>query len=159
MTRRPMRRNERGLVAGGDAVVFGALILLAGTLVVTNLWSIVETRTAVDAAARDYLRSYTRAENSTDATRLAEQAARAVLDGRGTPLTGLEITPPDPGGFGPCGTATVTLAARVPAARVPFLGELGATEVTVTHTELIDAHRAIDPHDRFDPATTACGQG
>ena len=149
------RRTERGAV-GAEALAFGALILVAGTLVFVNVWSVVETRLAVDAAAREYLRVYTGAGDHDGATRRAELAARVTLAARGTPLEGLRIDPPDPGSFGPCGEAAVVLTATVPAARLPFVGTLARTEVRVEHRELVDAHREVEPHANFDADATPC---
>ena len=45
--------------AGVMGSLFGMLILVAGGLVLFNMWAIIHTRAALDAAARDYLRTYT----------------------------------------------------------------------------------------------------
>jgi hypothetical protein len=150
------RWSERGMVAGGEALVFGTLVLLAGALVLVNVWSVIETRAAVDAAAREYLRAYTRADDRDHALDAADLAARAALAARDTPLRTLRIVEPAAAQFGPCGRAEVTLIATVPAARVPFVGEVAATEVRVTHAELLGAHEEVTPHDRFDDRTTVC---
>ena len=149
-------RGDRGMVAGGEALAFGTLVLLVGALVLVNVWSVVETRSAVDAAAREYLRAYTRAEHWDDALAAGDWAVRTTLAERGTPLGGLRIDPPAAAGFGPCGRAAVTLTATVPAARLPLVGELSATEVQVTHAELIGAHEEVTPHESFDARKTAC---
>lgn len=148
-------RGERASV-GAEALAFGTLVLLAGTLVLLNVWSVVETRVAGDAAAREYLRAYTRATDREAALRHAELAARTTLAARGTPLEDLRIHPPDPAAFGPCGDARVLLVAAVPAARVPFLGTLGRTEVSVEHRELLDPYREVEPDARFDATSTPC---
>lgn len=148
--------TERGAVAGLDALLFGTLILLAGVVLIINLWSVVETRTALDAAAREYLRSYTASEEGPTAAARAELAARAVLEGRGTPLHHLEIGAPDTARFGPCEPSTVHLSAIVPAVRVPFLDDLGATVVSITATELVPAHRELTAGRSHDPSTTPC---
>jgi hypothetical protein len=148
--------HERGVVGGAEALAFGTLILLAGALMTANVWGIVETRVALDAAAREYLRAYTSGSDAVSARDAGERAAAVTLAGRGTPLSGLRIASPDATGFGPCGVATVELTASVPVARVPFLGELASSEVRVTHTELIDAHREVTPHARFEYRDTPC---
>lgn len=150
------RRDERGVVGGGEGLAFGALVLVAGTLMITNVWAIVETRTAVDAAAREYLRAYTHGDDHESARGAGERAARAALAARGTPLHELRFSPPEPRRFGPCGVATVEVHALVPATRVPFLGTLSRSQVRVRHTELIDAHREVTPHAGFDPSATPC---
>ncbi len=150
------RVDERGMVAGGESLALGTLVLLVGALVLVNVWSVVETRTAVDAAAREYLRAYTRADDQRTAVAAGDWAARTTLAARGTPLRDLRIDVPRPDQFGPCGRAEVTLTATVPAARLPLLGELSATDVAVTHTELIGAHEEVTPHASFDPRRTTC---
>ena len=144
------------MVLGGEALAFGTLVLLVGALVLVNVWSVIETRTAVDAAAREYLRTYTRAEDRAAALAAGERATRVTLFARGTPLRDLRISAPTAEQFGPCGRAEVTLTATVPAARLPLLGELSATAVRVTHAELIGAHHAMTPHPGFDHRLTPC---
>ena len=150
------RRDERGMVAGGESLALGTLILLVGALVLVNVWSVVETRTAIDAAAREYLRAYTRSDDQRTAMAAGDWAARMTLTARGTPLRDLRIDVPRPDQFGPCGRAQVTLTAIVPAARLPLLGELSAAEVAVTHSELIGAHEEVTPHASFDARRTTC---
>ena len=60
-------RGQSGVLAGSDGLIFGMLILLAGSLAIVNVWSIIDTRAALDAAAREYLRSYTQQSSATTA--------------------------------------------------------------------------------------------
>jgi hypothetical protein len=152
----PRRAGQHGAVAGLEGLVFGALVLLAGSLVLVNAWAVVESRSALDTAAREYLRAYTRQADRRSALRAGEEAARLTLAGRGTRLHGLQLRVPAADSFGPCGLASVRLRARVPRASVPFLGPLGDTDVTVTHSELIGPHRELTPDPRFDAGSTAC---
>ncbi len=156
MTQRALPRNERGVVGGADGLAFGVLILLAGTLVVANAWSVLDHRTALDAAAREYLRAYTEAPSADEAARRGAAAVDAVLNGRDRLPRQLRVTAPDASRFGPCEPVSVALAATVPAMRVPILGELGAVEVTVRHDELVDAHRELLTGPDHDPASTPC---
>ena len=156
MRRATRRHGERGFVGGAEALAFGALVLLAGALVLVNVWSVLETRTAVDVAAREYLRAYTHASERDEALAAGEWAARTTLAARGTPLRGLRIAAPPASRFGPCGRAEVTLVATVPAARLPFIGTVAAAEVRVTHAELIGAHEEVTPHADFDSRRTPC---
>lgn len=151
------RRNERGAVAGLDALLFGVLILMAGAVLVINLWSVIETRAALDAAAREYLRSYTSSTDGPTAAARADLVARAVLDQRATPLRSVQVLGPDVTQFGPCQPTTVQLSATVPAVRLPFLVDIGGTEVNVTATELIPPHRELVQGDHHDPSATPCG--
>jgi hypothetical protein len=155
----PLTRTERGVAGGAEALAFTTLILLAGTLAMVNVWSVIETRVALDAAAREYLRSYTRQDDHHAAATAGELVARAVLTGRGTPVTELRFVHPDPSRFGPCGTATVVISASVPAARVPFVGPLARSRVRIEHHDLISLHREVNSHERFIADSTPCSTG
>lgn len=161
-SRRPDRRchGEAGFVAGLEGVVFGLLVLVAGTIVVLNAWSVLQTRRVLDGAAREYLRAYTEGDDPADARSGARRALQAVLDGeRRRPAGGpnVRLEEPDETRFGPCAEATISIWAEVPAARVPFIGTFGSTTVRVTHSELVDAHREIEPGRRYDAEVTPCG--
>jgi hypothetical protein len=152
-----VRRSERGVVAGLEGLVFGALILLGGTVLVVNAWSILDTRQALDGAAREYLRAYTEAPDAAAAERSGGQAVRSALGGRGRLLRSVRLQRPDPDRFGPCSEATVTLSATVPSVRIPFVGRFGTVDVRVVHHELVDAHREVIPGASYDRAATPCG--
>lgn len=152
----PRRRGERGVVGGAEALAFGTLVLLTGTLLCIHLWSVVEARVALDAAAREYLRTYTTAADEPSARRDALSTARVVLVARGTPHEDLRVVAPEPARFGPCGVAEVEISTTVQGARLPFVGSIAATIVTVHHRELIDAHREVSAHAEFDPTATPC---
>jgi hypothetical protein len=151
-----VNRDERGMVAGLDGLLFGSLVLLAGTILVVSAWSVLETRRALDGAAREYLRAYTESSDPAAATTAGDRAARESLQGEGVVLP-VTIHAPDPGRFGPCAVSTVEFTAVVPAARLPFVGEFGETQVRVTHTEMVDAHREVISGASYDAANTPCG--
>lgn len=154
-------RSERGAVAGLEGVVFGALILVAGAIVVVNAWAVLQSRRTLDGAAREYLRAYTESDDPDTALTTARHALDAVLTGEhraGLRGSQVRIDEPDPSRFGPCAEASVVLSAEVPAARVPFIGEVASTKLHVTHTELVDAHREVSTGDAYDPEATACAR-
>lgn len=150
-------RNQGGFVGGADGVLFGLLLMVAGSLAVLNIWSMIDTRAALDAAAREYMRSYTEASTPQEARSAGEQAAFDVLLRRGSPLSGVRITAPDAGRFGPCSPAAVTIEAEAPAARLPFLDDLGARRLRVSHREIVDPHREMTSGPTYDPHATPCG--
>ena len=156
MTERAVWRGQQGFVLGSEGLLFGTLILLAGTLLLVNAWAVIDTRMAVDSAAREYLRSYTEAASADTAVHSGARAAHETLTERGTALRSLTIEDPDIASFGPCQLATVTLAVTVPAVRLPFIAGIGATVVRVTHSELVDAHREMTVGDGYDPTTVPC---
>ncbi len=147
---------ERGAVAGLEGLMLGVLVLVAGTVLVANAWSVLEVRRSLDGAGREYLRAYTQAASPTDALASGRRALHDVLDGERGSMAGVEVTEPDPSWFGPCASATVTLSATVPAARLPFIGTIASTTVEVTHTELVDAHREVASGPAHDPEATDC---
>lgn len=149
-------RGERGAVGGLEALLLGFLVLIGGAGLMVNTWGVLETRTALDAAAREYLRAYTAASDPSSAARAGAEAARRVLVERGSPLRGLVVDSPDPTLFGPCQPVEVTLTVEVDELRVPFIDRLGPSTVSVTGAELVDAHREMTPGARHDPEATPC---
>lgn len=87
-------RGERGAVAGLEGVLFAVLILVTGTLVVTNSWSVLQVRRSLDGAAREYIRGYTQAADPTAAQRDGRIALFDVLDGEGCGLAPCRSTDP-----------------------------------------------------------------
>lgn len=151
-----MRTDDRGAVAGAEALVLGALVLVVGTLVLAQAWAVIDVRTALDDASREYVRTYGESSDGAAGSIAAAHAATTLLDQRGTPLRSLRIDPPDTTRFGPCTTATVHLRATVPALRLPFGLRFGAVEVHSSHTESIDPHREVRSGPRYDPDATPC---
>jgi len=151
-------RNERGAVAGLEGVMFGILILVAGTVLVAHAWSVLETRRSLDGAAREYLRAYTEADGPAAARTAGQRALDDVLRGEHNTRGTVDVTSPDPTTFGPCAQATVSLSSVVPSVRLPFLTDVGASTVRVTHTELVDAHREMTSGAAYDPERTPCAR-
>jgi len=149
-------RGERGAVAGAEGVAFGVLVLLAGAILLVNAWAVIDTRTALDSAAREYLRAYTEADTPEQAAAAGDRAVHLVLEGRHTLSVALTVDAPPADRFGPCAPAAVTLSVTVPAIRMPFVDGFGEQRVSVRHAELIDAHREITPGEAYDPEATAC---
>lgn len=150
--------DERGAVGGLEALLFGFLILFGGVGLIVNAWTVVDTRAALDAAAREYLRSYTEQSDATSAARAGSEAAYGALEHRGTTMDGLAITAPDPSMFGPCQPVAVTLSIERREMRVPFIDALGPSRVSVTRSELVDAHREMTAGARHDLDGTPCGE-
>lgn len=149
--------DERGAVAGAETLAIGLLVLIATTLAFTGVWALVETRVALDAAAREYLRVYTQSPDGLHASVAAERAAHEVLTARGTPLSGMEIDAPDASRFGPCQAVSVVLSTEVALVRVPFFDDVAARRVQVTHSELIASHREMTPGHAYRARDTPCG--
>jgi len=151
------RRGQGGFVAGSDGLIFGTLVLLCGSLMIINAWAVIDTRVALDSAAREYLRTYGEQPDGPTARAAGERAARTVLSRRGTDSSHLTFTiEPRVESFGPCQLAEVGLIVTVPAIEVPFLDGVGSRSVTVTHTELVDAHREMSTGPTYSFDATPC---
>ena len=148
--------GERGAVAGVEVLALGVLVLVTMTLVLSAAWGVVDSRAAMDDAAREYLRTYTEQRDAGTAATAAESAARRLLAERGTPLRTLRIAAPDPTWFGPCANAHVELRATLPQLRLPFVHRFGTTEVVAVADELVDAHKEVLRGPAYDPARTVC---
>lgn len=132
------RGTESGQAAGIETIPFGILVFIGGLLLVVNVWAVVDTRAALDTAARDYLRAYTSSSTSALGRAAGREAALASMGARAHGRA-VEITAPDEP-FGPCRPATVELRLEVPAIRAPFIGSIGTTAVTATETELVQPY-------------------
>lgn len=147
--RRRFPSGEAGQVAGIEALAFGILVFVTGTLLIAAVWGALSARILVDAAAAEYLRSYTQSKGPSAGERSGHSVVADVVGG-----VPVEIVDPDPGGFAPCAPATVRITARVPAVRLPFVSGLAEMKVTATATELIDPHRSDT--ERHTEAPTPC---
>jgi hypothetical protein len=152
-----VNRSERGVVAGLEGLVFSTLILLGGTVLVVDAWAVIDTRVALDGAAREYLRAYTEAPDALTASRSGDIALQEALADRPRLRRALRVEPPEATRFGPCSEANVTLTTTVPSIRIPYIGDFGSTTVRVRHRELVDAHREVIPGAAFDASATPCG--
>ena len=152
--RRPT--DERGAVAGVEVLALGVLVLVTMVLALSAAWGVVDSRAALDDAAREYLRTYTEQPDAASAAAAADAAARQLLVQRGTPFRTLRVVAPDASRFGPCAEAHVELRATIPQLRLPFGHRFGSTEVAATADELVDAHKEVQRGPAYDPARTAC---
>ena len=147
------------MAAGAEALALGSIVLVVATLLVVNAWAVLDTRTALESATREYLRAYTEADSPGAAAHDGERSARTVLDERPALADIVQLSPPDPGAFGPCAPAMVTMSAEVPAVRIPFIVDgWGRHIVTVRAVELIDAHQEMTRGAAYDLTRTACDE-
>ena len=139
---RQARRGDDGFAGGLEGLVFGLLFFVAGTLLVVNIWGYVDTKMAVDTAARQAARSYVEAATVGDATIAAREAADEALSGygRNPPLARIGL---GGGAWGRCQRVTVSVAYTAPIFRIPFVGPVGAADtIRADHSELIDPYRS-----------------
>ncbi|MFP4312182.1 MAG: hypothetical protein ACLFS9_09430 [Nitriliruptoraceae bacterium] len=132
------------MVAGLEALAFGVLVLLIGTLVVVNAWAVVDARFATAAAAREAVRAVVEApETALSPTQLEQRARSAAV--QAFAAHGYE-RPPEVSGpplrQARCATVEVTVGVEVVPALLPWLDEPPSYRVASTHREVVDPFRA-----------------
>lgn len=135
-------RNERGQVGGLEAVAFGMLIFVFGTLLVANAWGVIDAKLAASAAAREAARGYVESASDAVAQDAANMAAREAIEGHGREWARAEVkVAGEP--FGRCARVTATVRYRVPLVVVPLLGQHGSGfTVSAEHSEVVDPYRS-----------------
>jgi len=137
--------DDRGQLAGIEALPLGLLTFVVGTLLVVNAWGVVDAKLAVTSAAREAVRAYVEAPDGPSAVTSAEVEARAAVAGHGRDpsATTIDVRHPDGRPFGRCTRVEVTVHHPVPALRLPFIGGYGhAFDVVATQSEVVDPYRS-----------------
>ena len=138
------RRDDSGQVAL-EAVPFGLLTFVVGTLLVANAWAVIDAKIAVSAAAREATRAFVEAPVDADPFALADAAARSAIEGAGRDPAQLVLTPLA-ATFARCETVRFEARYRIPAVRVPFLGGVGSGFTAAAHhAEVVDPYRTGVP--------------
>jgi hypothetical protein len=131
-------REQAGAVAGVEALAFGALVFVLGSLLVANLWAAVDGRSAADGAARAAARAVVLADPGSDVAAVADRAALAALVAHGVPAD-RAVDVRLRGTLARCEIVEVTVAHQVPLVVLPSVGA-GRRGVTVrsTHAAVVD---------------------
>ena len=131
-------RGDDGQVAGIEALPFGVLVAVVGTLLVASAWSVVDLQQTLTVATREGARTFVEHGSAAEAI---DESQRAVA-GLGRQVDAVRVVVDD-GGGGRCDRVTVRAAARVRAVAVPWLGLVGpSVTVRAQHSELIDPYRS-----------------
>ena len=142
-------RGQSGQVAGIEAVPFGVLVLVVGTLLVTNVWAVVDAKMTVASAAREATRAYVEAPAGVDPLARAQEAAGAAVRGGGRDPGRVRLRP-ESAAFARCQRVTFAASYPVPAITLPWIGGYGhGFTVTARHSELVDPYRTgvpLGPH-------------
>jgi hypothetical protein len=137
-----MTVDERGQVGGVEALVLGVLVFVAGVLVVSNAWGVIDAKLAASSAAREAARAYVEAPSAEAAAVAARQAARDAIAGHGRTPSRANVVQLG-GGFARCDRVTFEVSYPVPLVRVPFLGSAGAGfTARARHSEIVDPYRS-----------------
>lgn len=136
-------RDDRGQVAGIEVLPFGFLILVVGSLLLANAWSVVDAKMTATAAAREAARVYVESSDQATAHAGAVDAARSVVAGHGreAALTTVEIAVD--GSFARCREVRAEVTIGVASVTLPFIGGFGRRfDVRASHVERIDPYRS-----------------
>ncbi len=140
MSRR-WHRDELGMAAGLEAMVFGLLTFVVGVLLAANAWAVVDAKMAVASAAREATRAYVEAPPGSDPLALADAAAREAISGHGRDPARMQLTAVD-ASFARCATVRFEASYQVPAVTLPWVGGQGAgLTATARHAEIVDPFR------------------
>lgn len=132
--------DERGVVGGVEALPFGVLVFVVGTLIVVNAWGVVDAKIAVATAAREAVRAYVETPPGSDAETTARSAAEHTMDVLGRTARAPQITLT--GYFARCDRVSATVAYRIPALRLPWVGGIGSFTARSTASEVVDPLRS-----------------
>ena len=136
-------RDDRGQVAGIEAVPFGILLFVLGALLITNAWAVIDAKMAVTSAAREAARTYVEAPDHETGLAQAESAARSAIAAHGGNVAKVSISgPASAAAFTRCNHVSFTVTYPVPALTLPIIGGLGSgVVVRSTQTEIVDPFR------------------
>lgn len=136
--------GDRGQIGGIEAIPFGLLTFVVGSLLIANAWAVVDAKLATDAAAREAARAYVESDARERAVAAAERAARRTIDGFGREAVRMQVTIAGPDTFERCDRVEVEVAYEVPALSLPWIGGFGdgPFRVRARHTEVVDPFRA-----------------
>jgi Mg2+/Co2+ transporter CorC len=148
------RTEDQGQVGGVEALPFGMLIFVIATLLIANVWAVVDAKMAVDAAAREATRRYVEAAEGAGAEEAAVTSGLAALEAHGRDPSRAQVrleavvTPDGRAAYERCARATFRASYQVPALSLPLIGGYGqGFEVTSSHSELVDPFRDGVPGD------------
>lgn len=162
-----LHAEEDGLSAGAEALVFGVLVFVVGSIIALNGWAVLDADMAVNAAAREATRGIVEAGAQPRTSMVGglpdgeiggevRDVAAATMAGHGKDPADL----PNPGDFavrlvddpwtsggadGPtrCARVTVEVSYPVQGIRLPFVGGWQSPiRARGTHTELVDPFRS-----------------
>ncbi len=136
-------RADRGQVGGFEAIPFGLLLFVVGSLLVSNAWAVIDVKMAAQSAAREATRTYVESTDPAAARDDAGTAAARAITGYGRDATKLSLTGPVDGSeLARCHRVTFTASYPVPALTLPWIGGLGdGFSVHSSSTQIVDPYR------------------
>jgi hypothetical protein len=132
--------REDGVVGGVEALPFGVLVFVVGTLIVVNAWGVVDAKMAVATAAREAVRAFVEAPAGSDAEAAGHQAAARTMQALGR--TGRDPVIAVRGEFVRCARVTATVSYDIPALQLPWVRGWGTLTARSTASEIVDPLRS-----------------
>jgi len=143
--RRSIVADEGGFAAGAEALIFGVLVFVLGTIIILNAWSVVDAKFATSAAAREAVRAVAEADVGTDLQVTADQAAGQAFRGHGRGPGDVTVVWD---GDGPgavqarCAEVRYRASTTVGVMAIPRFANQVSFTVTSVYSELIDPFRS-----------------
>lgn len=127
-----------------EALPFGLLVFVLGSLLIANAWAVVDAKFATDAAARQAARTFVEGSDESSALDAAIEAARASIAGHGRDPDRATIAEVGTFALQRCQRATFEVVYEVPALSIPLIGGYGTAPFRVrsTHSEVVDPFRS-----------------
>lgn len=143
--------REGGFVAGLEALAFGVLIFVIGTLVILGGWAVMDAKYASSAAAREAVRAVVRAPVDASTDELEQRAQLAAhqavaAHGHAPEATTLTVEHP-PLALERCREVSITVHVEVGAVVVPGFVDTARWTVGSRHQQLVDPFRSGLPVD------------
>lgn len=136
--------DERGAIAGFEALPFGFLVFVVGSLILFNAWAVVDGKLAAAAAAREAARAYVESSGPGGVAEAgARRAAEEALSGQARDPERLTLTSEGPLVFERCAPATFVATYSVATISLPWVGSFGGglVDMTAKHREVVDPYR------------------
>ena len=128
-------------MGGIEAVFFGLLVLVLGTLVAANVWGVIDAKVAAAGAAREATQAFVQAPAGSDPAMMARGAAERAIVAQGRDVARMTLLVS--GDLTRCSRVVAEVHYRVPLIVVPMLGGLGSGfTASARHSELVDPYRS-----------------
>lgn len=137
-----MTRDE-GFVGGLEALVFGVLVFVLGTLIIVNGWAVVDAKFATNAAAREAVRTVVETEAGGGALlERAAAAARQAGAAHGFAVGAVTIEPEGALSQQRCAPVRIRASVEVRSIILPGVAGPGTRTVSSVYEEVIDPFRS-----------------
>ncbi len=135
-------REQHGFVAGSEALIFGVLLFVGGSLVLLNAWRVIDARFAVSTAARAATHAAVVAPLDSAPEVRGRDAGIAAFEAAGYDRDQLELTVEAPVALERCREVRFNAVAEVEPVGAPAFGWVHPIRVSASHTQVVDAHRS-----------------